>query len=99
MEQGPDMTDIPKARKLLEQGYYFADSWAQLEGAVAEALTLMTRKVRKARVSKTTVPMTAELGAEARRLHRTTDLTDAEIGHKLNINGGRVSEALNGQWY
>jgi hypothetical protein len=31
-------------------------------------------------------------------MHETTNLSNAEIGRRLNIDGGRVSEAINGQW-
>jgi len=43
--------------------------------------------------------MSHELAKEARRLHRETNLPIAEIGRLLKVDGGRVSEALNGMWY
>jgi hypothetical protein len=42
--------------------------------------------------------MTAKMGRAARKMHETTNLSNAEIGRRLNIDGGRVSEAINGQW-
>jgi hypothetical protein len=43
--------------------------------------------------------MTQALSAEARRLHRTTNLSNGDIALQLNVDGGRVSEAINGMWH
>ena len=43
--------------------------------------------------------MTQALGAEARRLHRTTNLSNGDIALQLNVDGGRVGEAINGMWH
>lgn len=91
------MTDIPMARAILETALasaYRDDQWRK---AAREALGLMTRKVRPGRPTGN-VPMTAELGAKARHLRDTTDLSNAQIGRMLKVDGGRVSEALNGRW-
>lgn len=92
------MTDIPKARALisgvLERArYLYVQDWSDLD----EALSLMTRKV-KPRRSSGNVPMTNELGDRARVLHSTTRLSNAAIGKMLKVDGGRVSEAINGDW-
>ena len=85
------------ARALLQEtlGWELED---HVRDHITSALGLMTRVVKNPPRKSGHQPMTAELGAEARRLHRSTSLTNAEIGRKLNVDGGRVSEALNGMW-
>jgi L-serine deaminase len=94
------MTDIPKARAILEELKTCA--WTPLSplwmsDKLDEALALMTRTVRPGRRTGHQ-KMTAKLGRAARKMHETTNLSNAEIGRRLNIDGGRVSEAINGQW-
>jgi predicted XRE-type DNA-binding protein len=98
MEQGTDMTNIPKARAILTKASAEMKMGCCVREAIKDALDLMTRKVSSPRVSKNTVTMTQSIGAAARRIHRTTDLTQAEIAQLLNVNPGRVNEALNGMW-
>lgn len=93
------MTDIPKARAILSAAIESSDGdWDQLVDAVKEALSLMTRTCKPKRHTGHQ-PMTAELGREARRLRRTKYLSCAAIGAILNVDSGRVSEAINGMWH
>jgi L-serine deaminase len=91
-------TNIPKARVILNgllQAQAVTDPY--VVETIKDALALMTRAVRPGRRTGHQ-KMTAKLGRAARKMHETTDLSNAEIGRRLNIDGGRVSEAINGQW-
>jgi hypothetical protein len=92
-------TNIPKARRILLEAIAGDNAYdsTSMYGSIVEALGLMTRTVRPGRRTGHQ-KMTWKLGIAARKLHETTNLSNAEIGRRLNIDGGRVSEAINGQW-
>jgi len=98
MTKSSVLTDIQKARAILEEALDTCMNVDGLRISMRMALALMTRTVSPKRRTGN-VPMTVELGNEARRLHRETKLSNAEIGRRLKVDGGRVSEALNGMWY
>jgi len=98
MTKSSVLTDIPRARAILEEALDTCMNVDGLRISMRMALSHMTRTVSPKRPTGN-VPMTAELGHEARRLHRETNLPIAEIGRRLKVDGGRVSEALNGMWY
>jgi len=97
MTKSSVLTDIPFARALLEETLQW-DLYPPVRRNIEAALAKMTRTVSPKRRTGN-VPMTAELGHEARRLYKETNLPIAEIGRRLKVDGGRVSEALNGMWY
>ena len=82
------MSNIPRARELIKKG----------RRLISQGLALMTREphIRKARPRMQ--PMTKELAIKVRNYERKhPDLSEQEIAHHFRINGGRVSEALNGK--
>jgi len=90
------MSDIPRARRILQ--------WALAEGiplnatrkAIERALGLMTREKPEFRVEHDAEPMTAHKCKRARNLRRK-GLSLRAIALALNTNIGRVSEAINGK--
>lgn len=56
------------------------------------------RRTATVRAPKQSTPMTDEVRAEIRRMKKSNPaLSQREIGEKLNINSGRVSETLRGK--
>lgn len=90
-------TNIPAARSLIERALSDVTHAGARED-LREALKLMTRTRKPARPTGH-VRMTGELGARARRLYKTTDMSQEAIGIQLNVDSARVSEAINGMWY
>lgn len=45
------------------------------------------------------VPMTAQIAARAKALHRDTDMIQSEIAAVLKVNQGRISDVLRGKIY
>ena len=67
-------------------------------GELNELANEIGRRPRGRRAPTTSVPMTDELRAKIRAMKRAEPhLSQAEIGRRLNVNPGRVSEALRGK--
>ena len=91
------MTDIPKARAILEVALAGSYTEAQWRKAAQEALGLMTRKPT-ARRRNSSERMTPELAEKIRARHARTNFNNNEIGKYFNVNPGRVTEALQGKY-
>jgi plasmid maintenance system antidote protein VapI len=91
------MSDIPKARGLLEE---VLDS-SYLEGPeaekIAEALSLMTRKSASRVAPSKNRGVTPEQWDKVVRLSSVTSKSQHEIAAAVGLNPGRVSEILNGK--
>jgi len=95
-------TDIPKAREIIEKRIeaLMADgafAHAETIGDLRDALSLMTRKTNKrpARVSAPKITDEVIYGVLA-VYEAYPDLAQREIGKIFGIDGGRVSEIING---
>ncbi|MBB3873389.1 hypothetical protein [Brevundimonas mediterranea] len=72
-----------------------ADAADEIDNVV---IPQMFRAQPARQIQKKSVKMTKRLGNRARRIAAASNLSTAEIAGRLNVNPGRVSEALNGQW-
>lgn len=89
--------DIPKARRRLIKALTMIES-AEARALVREALRLMTRQGVKHNKRTVARSVTPEIIRQVHAMkQRWPDMTYQEIGNALNINGGRVSEILNGE--
>jgi hypothetical protein len=67
-------------------------------GELSELADEIARRPRGQRAPTTSVPMTDELQAKIRAMKEAEpNLSQAEIGRRLNVNPGRVSETLRGK--
>ena len=97
------MSEIAEARRLLilmaedlrTGAISSVDAADEIEDLVIPKM-FRARPARK--IQKKSVKMTSRIGTRARFMASTSTLSNAEIAGRLNINPGRVSEALNGRW-
>ena len=106
-------TNIPKARELISEVELYlrnrakdqvqvgnqrgADRLNEMAGKLREARTLMQRKVKhnERTIARKITPEIVQGVLLMKQKH--PHLTYLEIGERFGINGGRVSEILNGQ--
>tara|TARA_R100001440_G_scaffold16024_5_gene27185 strand:+ start:1610 stop:1897 length:288 start_codon:yes stop_codon:yes gene_type:complete len=87
-------SDIPTARKLLDEALVAMDERTRLS-LIRRARELMTRDspIRRASVQKR---MDSDIAKSIRLMARTNpDMHQTDIAAALDVNPGRVSEALN----
>lgn len=88
------MSNIPKARKLLNE---FVDGWNQYAediSLVFEAIKLLDRKKPEFVAKRRVKALTWRQKMKVREL-RATGMPLHEIAIRMGTNGGRVSEAIN----
>ena len=84
----PDLSDMHKAAWLLD--YLEGKGWT---------LYRLRKADGKPRAVPKSFKMTWQIGDECRRLHAQDPTRSCkDIGRELNVDGGRVSEAINGKW-
>jgi hypothetical protein len=83
------MSNIPEARRLLNEGLHLCD-WDM----VRDAVKLLDRKKPAFVAPRRIAPLTDEQKSEARRLRHVERLSQADIATRLGTIGGRISEAL-----
>ena len=97
------MSKMAKARTELERiaDWLDDDEIGKSEAAanIRDVVDSWMHRNRGPRVPNVSTPMTVELGDQC-RVMRTIDpyLSQGQISRELNINSGRVSEALAGYW-
>lgn len=96
------MSDISAGRQRLllladelRAGLSPADAADEIEAIIEDTLYRASSVRRTPKVSRN---MTPAIGRRVRILARATRMSNAEIAHRVGVNPGRVSEALNGQW-
>lgn len=93
----PNLT-IPECR---EQLLLVADMLQAVRPSEARMIrTIVTHMHRRSAVRMTRVkspPVTSAMRAQIRRLASTTDMSQMEIGLRVGVNSGRVSETLAGK--
>lgn len=89
-------SDIPMARANLERALEIPRVPKLARAYIRSALALMTRKSADFRAGADTEPMTWAKRDQARRL-RKKGWSMRRIAIRLKTNGGRISEACNGE--
>jgi len=90
------MSDIPRARRILQWALAEEPDLYDTRKAINRALRLMIRKAPAFRVEHDAEPMNDRKRKRARILRRN-GLSLRAIALALNTNIGRVSEAINGK--
>lgn len=92
------MSDIPKARALLDEAQVFCHD-EYIGDLIREAYELMFRKPPCRKTRPRSMRMTVGLGDRIREYAGLNpDLSIQLLGDYFRVNAGRVSEALNGYW-
>jgi hypothetical protein len=90
------MSDIPRARELIEDGLKHLDPKHPAFPYINHATKLLKRQSPASRAPIASEPMTPHLARRIRQhKQRHPMLTQHEIAIAFNVNPGRVSEALN----
>lgn len=91
------MSDIPRARELIEEALDLGTMDPEARQLIGEALELMYRERPVRRAPAKPVRLTYDVRREIHRLARTK-LTMNEIARMTGVrNQGRISEVLNGK--
>jgi hypothetical protein len=92
------MSDIPRARELLNTALE-CEAPDNIKHHVREALELMTRQSPIKRAAAMARTMDADLVRKIKAtVRRLPNRSNREIGSMFNVDGGRVSEVMNGKW-
>ena len=92
------MANIPKAREILNDTLQFNMS-LEVRAGINEALSHMVRVFENGKAPNKSRQMTKQLAEKAKELHSMfPKMTQQEIANALNVNAGRVSEALSGKY-
>lgn len=92
------MSDIPRAREIIELAVQMLDQGDPARAMLQVALPMLTREVPVRRASIQKRKMTARLKAQICAYARQNPAAHlSDIAVHFNVNQGRVSEVLNGK--
>lgn len=93
------MSDIPKAREILQTALALHLGDADLRAAVCEALQYMTRTYTKPKAKTESRKMTVAIAAQIRAYYAANPtMSVLDLSRVFGVGVGRVSEALAGHW-
>ena len=93
------MADIPKARDILTDTLKHNMS-DEVRRGIVHAMLHMYRKFENGKAPNKSRKMTKELAAKAIEMHEMFPaMSQQEIANALQVNIGRVSEALSGKYH
>ena len=94
------MSDVPKAREILQTALALHLDGADLRAAVADALQYMTRVYTKPKAKRESRKMTPRI-ADMVRAHYAANpaMSVLDLSRLFGVGVGRISEALAGHWH